>query len=533
VLSRSQEYLKGLGTTFDVDILGFMKNYMGHFRSQTPEAISDALKNGKAGLRQLFSKDMQDLPIMQFLSRNARLDSTLNRLQEKNIIKIVEFYAERGYRDVYLKDVADEMQQFVIGLKGAIPENAREELVDIYGSLVGGVDDPLSQAIQSASLDATKFLSKGLQKLSGILGGDSTKLGKALEEQAERIVTADLIGGVSKNVSMATLGFRWFRALSNTAQYMNSVAIYGKYAVDSPSLVNDAVVKALKERGILDEKIFSAAGEGLTSIKQTVSDIAFRPQQATEYVTRAWTAVAAGKAFDDFLPGLRAGNYDFNKFVRLAKFSFIPDSDIQAVRQLLSTGAVDAARDRVMHQAVRELMFDYAKENYPRLFRGTMGRLFGKFGVYPVGQINLYRNIVRGFADNPGEAFLQATRLVAVAGLVRNAFLAAGVDYSGFSLTDPFSFSGGPLWSSMIDLTRSTGDSPENQMARRRLAQNWLPFTKDGLNVPRLGFPGGLQISSTLEGLEKLSNGQYWSGILNLTGAPDSREPWTRPVLPF
>jgi hypothetical protein len=41
-------------------------------------------------------------------------------------------------------------------------------------------------------------------------------------------------------------------------------------------------------------------------------------------------------------------------------------------------------------------MFDYSKENWPLLFkRGILGKAYGKFGVYPTNQIELYRTLVQ------------------------------------------------------------------------------------------------------------------------------------------
>lgn len=537
---RVKNYLEALGKVNNIDILGFMTNYMPHLRNQSAEAIDEALKlnNRYDAVRALFGKDAQDLPIIKFLSRNTRMNALIGDLQETDALKIVEFYVGRSYRDLYLKPAADFMHEAVLRFAKENPTlvNVKKGLDDTYGAMVGGIDDALGRTISSASLDATRYLSKGLSKVGDILGGDGTKLGKKFEELAKKAVTADMVGDISQNLSLATLGFRSFRALSNTAQYMNTISVFGRYAFKATEEVDDAYILAVKQRGILDDKIFSA-GDTTGSIKKTLSDIAFKPQQSSEHLTRAWTARTAQDIFDDYLPGLRAGNYDFTRFAKLTKIRSLSDGSVETIRKLMAEGNIDTARDYFMRQAIRELMFDYTKENAPHLFTGTMGRLFGKFGVYPAGQINLYRNIIRGFADDPGEAFLQVTRLVTAAAVIRNAFLAAGIDYSGFKLTDPFAFHGGPLWSAGIDFMSLGDDGPRGDLARRDLMRNWLPIAKtEGrlkLNVPRLAVPGGLQIQSTVDGFKKLADEDYWGTFLDFVGAPDSQLNWTKPVLPF
>jgi hypothetical protein len=56
----------------------------------------------------------------------------------------------------------------------------------------------------------------------------------------------------------------------------------------------------LFRRGILDDKIFTAAGDDITAIVRKFSEIALKPHQATELGDEgAWTAIAAQDALDD------------------------------------------------------------------------------------------------------------------------------------------------------------------------------------------------------------------------------------------
>lgn len=536
-----------LGREYDLDFLGFFKNYMTHSIDVIGKtgglAKVMSKKSRQEIIESLMSPRWATSPEIRFLSENARLDELLNVHNDHNVINVLQWYMNKGYRNKYLSPSADRMKKLIDEMrpKETDVEGATNAVVgrlhEYYTELIGGAQDETASIITDFSLALSERLEKGFQHLAKMSGGDATKLGKMFANAAESSVSANWPQKAMNATSSAVLGFKVFRIPANMAQYMNTVAFYGKYAFDAAEQVDHAYIRRMFEKGILNERVFAAASDDLAGLgSKTVSkviDASMQWQQKTEYMTRALTAKAAELKFMDTLPKLQKGLIDFQGFVDLAGLSYLDPESLTAVRDLLSRGLVEGAVDRVQTEAVRVMMFDYAKENYPHLFHGTLGKLFGKFGVYPVGQIDMYRRIAKGLATPEArpEAIARGLRLIAASTIVYNAFQVAGVDYDGFKLTDPFTFSGGPWFSAMIDFTRMFGEGPDAALARTRSMRNLLPFTIDPKgtvrpNVPRLLVPGAGAVTGFLKGAEAMQSGDYWGAVLDAAGAPRDLTPF-------
>ena len=156
-------------------------------------------------------------------------------------------------------------------------------------------------------------------------------------------------------------------------------------------------------------------------------------------------------------------------------------------------------------------MFDYAKENMPGAFQGTLGRLYGKFGTYKVGQVDLYRRLWN--TRHSAQGWQRITRLFAASYLTYNAFQAVGIDYDGFKLQDPLTLTGGPGFQEFMDTITATGEGPEANMARKNLAQSV------GLTIP-----GFYEIRGLGRAYQAMLDGKGREALLNAMSAPVSHQ---------
>ena len=140
------------------------------------------------------------------------------------------------------------------------------------------------------------------------------------------------------------------------------------------------------------------------------------------------------------------------------------------------------------------------------MFRGVMGRMFGKFGTYPVGMIDMYKNIA-GRGDH-ATRIIRGLRLIGLTTAVYEAFRIAGIDYSGFLAYDPFTFAGGPLYQTAQDMLNARDTGPEGAMARRNLARSW-----------RLAVPFSTQAGKMIQAAESLSGGELHKALVEFSSS--------------
>ena len=542
VLENLKNFYATTGKAFDIDFLGFMRQYAPHYRDYSdPVALAEILKLKRDQIAQEVFKvgRFSELPELQFLSRNSRLDAIMMDLHQGDAYKVAMTYASNGFREVYLGPTAEKSRQLLAKRGKELPSMVLDKLRDQYMVLIGGYTDRLSQHIAETSLSITGGIARNLMKVSEQFGEDSTAIGRGFQKMAEGVISSDIPNDLSRTISMSTLGFRWVRLLTNTAQYVNTWAVYGPYATRAMAAVDKDTIIEYFNRGILDDKILAPLEEGLPTLKNTIKDIGMSPNRVSEWLTRAWTAKAQEMSFDEALQLVSKGKINLNTFTEIARIDWFPENKLNQILELVKEGtprSIGAARNQAMTQAVSGLMFDYAREDWPMLFQTTLGRIFGKFGVYPAGQIELYRSLVsRG---RPGLRVDRMVRLVAGFTLLKNAFNAAGIDYAGFNMTDPLAFSGSPLWNSLIDLTRLGSQGPEGQLARYSFQKNWLPFIwkSNGTivpNIPRLAIPGGVQLNYLQKAISDFDTDSTWGTLLDAMGAPRATEPWTGIKMPW
>lgn len=531
VLMNVRSYLESLGKKFKIDFLGFHQNYLPHIRKFSRADLMDIVTARKeAAIQHIFGAKIDNIPALEFLCRNARKDAVLNELSESDLLRLVTFYTEKGFKEAIISKPAEEFKEFIVHGPGKqLPQDIVSVLshwvVNLSGITVGDVGKDIGEF----SLRFTTALSRSLEKMAKRFGDDATPLGNWMRNIAEEVISTDVPANLNHLVTLSSLGFRPIKALTNTSQYLNAYAVYGRFALKAPEKLTNDVLVELFRRGILDDRIFVSASDDVAAIVRKFSTKALKFHQASEWATRGWAAIAAQDAFDDALDRLSKGIIGWENFAEMAHIDWLPQGTQVDILELLKKGNIEAARDRAAKDAVRHLFFDYSKENWPLLFkRGTLGRLYGKFGVYNANQLELERTLVQN--GSIGNRLARLTRLIVAATALKNAFAAVGIKYNGFNITDPLSFTGGPLWSTLVDLSRANSPGSEGNFARYRLMRDWAPFIytqSSGLkpNVPRLLIPGGVQMTYIPKMFEDLEKGDHWGAFLDALGAARTTEP--------
>jgi len=528
VLNATKLYYERLGSVFGIDAWRYLSDYAPKLRA----AVENYRASGefeKMTMHQLMSRQFgsnwRNVPELKFFAQHTRLDNFLDATRNRmGIVDQMVHYTEEGYSEQYLGGFQQQLADWYKKLsKVPMQSSDRERIVSFYETALGGAKgDYLARDIAETSIALSTKLSEGVKALKGVF---PKAFAKQIDKLAENIVTTDIPGKLSAMVTHATLGFRPFRAISNLFQYMNTFSVFGHDAISDIVDLTDKRVQQMFRQGIIQEKVFASSAKGIGESNKLL-EFGLKPQQQSEYLTRAWTAEAAEKSFNRAFERLSGGALNWDQFVKESKLSLLDQSGIDKVLELVKAGNPEAGRTLFQTESVRILMFDYAKENYPLAFKGVVGKAFGKFGIFPVGQVDLYRRIL-GTGD-ASDRIMRTIRVVGSSLVVYNAFRQVGIDYSGFLWNDAFSFSGGPMFQAGQDLMKIGSSGPEGSMARRDLARSFLPgIDSDGnLTVPRLVVPGALEINALIKAGRLLSDDPY-KAALTAMGATTSKD-WLR-----
>lgn len=521
LLRRTRQLYDFYGKKFGVDMDAMLSSYAPKIRKFLIEMDTDpelrkqfATASKEKILQSVFAGQPDALKTVEFFAKHTRLDTFLTVADNKNIVTATRFYVEHGLRELYLADFIESTNTWFKKLAGNPAVNEVDlSMVESYlNAITGKTSSPSQVVVGNRSMAASVALAHGIRKLKVLPG---KHFADAIDDIADNMITLDLPSKLQSAVTYSTLGWRPVRALTNMMQYNNTMAVFGHYADDAVGELSrdtaDEYIKQMFRKGLLTEKIFASGAETPQAVKG-ILERSLRSQQNVEYLTRAWTARAAEKAFDENFPLFASGKIDFKKFVKLSNMDILDPTAIQTIAGFIKQGNPESARDLFQSEAIRMLMFDYSKENYPLAFKGVLGRMFGKFGVYPVGQIDLYNSILtRGDAAS---RTVRALRMLGLTTATYEAFRMAGIDYSGFLAFDPLQFSGGPLYQTLQDALSARESGPEGALARTRLMRSW-----------KLAVPFSLQAGKVIDAVNSLNDGNVHQALVEAMSArytPDS-----------
>lgn len=516
-----------LGQEFGIDGMALVKNFNSKIRS-LPKVIADMRREGKDVTEASMNDVMSRLfgtgtTESKWASRNLRLDNLMDLGQSQSGIEAISRYIEAGYSEKFQSKILSEMNDYVRTARDPRTKSALQGLLDMAK---GGGRGPGESRLQLAALKLTSAISESMQKHVPEFLPESLKIRWNL--MARDLTTTDLAGKAQSLYSYAALGWRPARGLFNMMQFsQNALPLFGKTAVDRAiDETDDAFMKAAFDNGLITENVFSATD--ITEVASKAKRSAMAMQQNAEYLTRGWTAKLVSNQFDESLEKFSAGTIDLPGFVKYTKASILDVPQQKALVEAVQAGNYAAAKRGLQQDMMNLLMGNYSRENYPEAFKGFVGKLFGKFGVYPVNQIDLMRRIIKDSSANPAERALTFIKLIGTGYAIYNGFRAVGIDYNGFKPYDPLTFSGGPGLQIGYDMLQAGKaiTNPNDRAAQTsltRLQQNTLPFIADQkgfrFNVPRLTIPGGLQAQSILQGIENLQEGNEWGAAVNFFGA--------------
>jgi len=360
----------------------------------------------------------------------------------------------------------------------------------------------------------------------------TSKAGQAFESMADQLDSRGALEMMNSAVTYSTLAARPLRGVYNMMQFNNTIGFYGHYADDAMNdLMSGGVfnieraselVRRYLDEGIMTDKVF-ASGHTSPHVQEGILEMSMRNQQNSEYWTRAATALTIEKNFDDVFPFYARGEISAKKFLAESNIEILDEGMQKEVMDLISQGKAESAKQLYMSRGVSILMGDYDASNYPMSFKGAIGKLFGRFGVYPVNQIAMYRRMAT--QGSVPKRILRGVRFLTVTQATYEAFRMAGMNYTGFLATDPFSFSGGPLFQLGQNILNSKPLAGSDVDLQTKLAR------KEAIDGWRLLVPFNAQANKLLDAYESGSQGNIQQAMIEVLSGSYTEESLLTPML--
>jgi len=336
--------------------------------------------------------------------------------------------------------------------------------------------------------------------------------------RADRLFTDDLITLGNKFTIASTMSFRAWLPIRNSFQPFFTLA---------PRVGNDVVMEGMKRAAKNGEEIVGRLKrQGRIPDRAPIMDFiggndkmlidAFNNKGMFWYQNSdAWTRGVADQTADllmsDAAMRFSKGMINEKQFLDLSKIDILDDLKQKEILDHLRSGNYVQAKDNFADHLTTETFFPYKAGTNPSMFTGTMGRIFGGFGHYPVYYT---ANIMRGLKQSKGwgkkAAF--AGRVVGNSFAIYNVFNEVlGIDAKAFMFNSPMSFEGGPYYSLLNTALAATNTSYyTGDIARAKLGQE----------MGRLFLPGSSLYRSGMKALEELDKGNTHGFIVNALSAP-------------
>lgn len=251
--------------------------------------------------------------------------------------------------------------------------------------------------------------------------------------------------------------------------------------LESPGMF-EGLLASTDEGGIMSEKNL-AARERLARYTDGVTEI-LTPDMRTglkkhldtmRFYTRqgTWHRIISGEAayrkfMSEYTPWLAQGAQDFRQFAKSINLHSWGGAENRSIQESIAGGNVEEAAQTYMRLVADRTQFAYGTRHAPPAIRTTGAKLGFMLGNFSVQSLDLVRNISRV------KSLDVAAKMAATVGLI-HYLLAKGEDETGYPLRKmspvyAFTFLGGPLFTSAVDLYQTADDARRiqyNQMTNR------------------------------------------------------------------
>lgn len=505
ILGRSPE--EGLFSVFNIDSYKFLTEYFPRIRKKLRELDGVNLGSNNAGTVIRKHLGYKELPKeVAFFAENMRADDLLRFSAKESLQDVLSTYVRAGYNRVHMDGPWRKAVNFVDQTrKKKGDQMILNEMSGYLEQLKGLESTAEKRLLEEGTKDLTYKIFKKMDKVMGT-------------NRADKVFTDDLVTLGNKFTIASTMSFRAWLPIRNSFQPFFTLA---------PRVGNDVVMEAmkraaqngeeivnrLKRQGRIPDKapIMELVGGNNSMLIDKFNNKGMFWYQNSDAWTRGVVDQAADVLMGDAAQRYAKGWINEKEFVSLSKIDALDELKQKEILDHLRGGNYELAKDTFADHLTWETMFPYKAGTNPTMFTGTMGRIFGGFGHYPVYYTS---NLVRGLKNSKGvgKKINFAAHVVGNSLAIYNVFNEVlGIDAKAFLFTSPMSFSGGPYY----DLLNTALEATNTTYYTGAIARQKLPET-----MSRLFLPGSSLWRSGMDALKQLDKGNTHGFIVNAMSAP-------------
>lgn len=505
-----RDYMNRMGQIFNVDYDRLISDYiprvqtiMRRFNYTADETVE-----------QFVRRTGQNVPGMQSPSFAKMRMKDLNEMASFTDPKeVTRLYIHKGYKDLLLKPAHDNALKYIndLAAQGKLESGDMAFAAKYLEGILGYERDGLQEMMRQASQHMVRQVNEKMGKYLSADGVDFRHVNDM----------TDILTDLTIFTTMSARPWLPIRNLQQVWTILGSLLDPSDVWRALKELGQGGAGKAFKDiltSGRLKTAITplgertSKYGPGIVGgnamdALRSWNEVLMRGYQNSDSWTRMVATTAGGNVWDEAYELLQKGQIDFKKFMSKSKLNNLPEGDVYSIVKKMEQQGAEAARELYIDRITDMTLFSYRNADNPTIFKGMIGKLFGRFGHYPTSAANTYMNLL-----NPRKgsgAILNGIKLATTTAMVAGGARSIGLRAGQFTPWGQAIFTGGP-WFEVLNGMRESLDfnTFEGSEARTRLVQD----------VGRLLTP--VQLKAMKESIDYINDGDYLGGMAKLLSAP-------------
>lgn len=255
----------------------------------------------------------------------------------------------------------------------------------------------------------------------------------------------------------ANMAFRYSLVLRNLTQTMLTIPYVGpKYWARALHEATTPEGKAeAAKAGVLFQPAMPYEAETLTRFGKigTFARRGTAPFRRADEYNRVVSFLAGKRRVQFYGAQLEKGEIDLAQFARKSKINLYHPLERAEILAAAKRGNIEKASELAGLNLHQNTQWIYIRGNEPQMFSGTVGRLFGQYGTWPVWYLEYLRGIVR-YGSAVERFGAVAALFAAFAAFDRSASALFDADISPWIFFGPLNYGGGPY----LDFARNMLD---------------------------------------------------------------------------
>jgi len=469
------EFFDPLFSEFGIPLERYLQDYAPHIRARALQGDTDinSLRRGLPKELDFFAEHL----------RTGDLDP-----RDTHLLRVAATYLRLGARKKFLSEASVEAGKFIDAHKAELGTTHFNQLKR-HIEHVRGVPDA-SQALLDSAVDTV------LDAYNATVAAANKVMPFSLEPLMTDIGAREALGRYMLYTYSAGLGLRPIAIIRDSTQTLTtSLPLLGpKYLAKGLKEAfsgNRAQARQLAaEYGAVLEhqhmaSLYSGGYEFIEPTK--LNEFAQNSLHWYEAVNNGGRIVTWAGHRAKALDAIRAfkGHQDIKRFMDESAIGWLDEPLAQQYAQEALTSNPGEWFD-LAGRAAKDLTdvshWNYTRGAHPGLYKYAVGRLFGQYGTWPLNYIEYARRLSTAKGVSGRERLRAFATLVAAHGAILSGLESQGIDASGWVLSSPAAYGGGPVFNALVQAPSAVFDwqTYRGDEARRSLKRTVWPMSVPG-----------------------------------------------------